>query len=259
MAIYVYETIPSKGNPSPLESSNLKNWKKMYDGLEEFDTSEEQLTVGQSITLESKMSNENEMDDTQQSFSKETKPLFQVHSTYIVSHIKSGFILLDQQAAHERILFEKYLAALNEKQNFTQKELFPKTINLTPADAGTLKGLLPQINMLGFDIQDFGNNAFVIHGVPADLKAGKDEQKIIEKLLEQFKSNQELDLNIQENIARSMAKSAAIKKGQSLTQEEMRELVDKLFACEMPFTSPTGKKCFVTFELEELAKKFNTG
>ena len=254
-----YETIPSKGNPSPLESSNLKNWKKMYDGLEEFDTSEVQPTTGQSITLESKMSNENELDDTHQSFSKETKPLYQIHSTYVVSHIKSGYILLDQQAAHERILFEKYLAALNEKQNFTQKELFPKTINLTPADADLMKNLLPQINMLGFDIQDFGNNAFVIHGIPADLKTGKDEQKIIERLLEQFKSNQELDLNIQENIARSMARSAAIKKGQTLTQEEMRELVDKLFACEMPFTSPTGKKCFVTFELEELAKKFSAG
>jgi len=135
--------------------------------------------------------------------------------------------------------------------------LFPKTVTLAPADAEILKNILSEINLLGFDIQDFGKDSFVIHGVPADLKSTQDEQKLIEQLLEQYKSNQELNLNIQENIAQSMARSAAIRKGHSLTQEEMRELVDKLFACEMPFTTPSGRKCFVTFELEELAKKFD--
>lgn len=251
-----YETIPSKGNNSPLDSSNLKNWKKAYEGLDEFDV-ESDGGDGKAITIESGFSGENQLDDSKQSFSKEAKPLFQIHSTYIVSHIKSGYILVDQQAAHERILFERYSTLLNEKQPQTQKELFPKNITLTSADTELLKGLLPQINLLGFDIQEFGKDTFVIHGVPADMKSGQDEQKVIEKLLEQYKSNQDLNLNIQENIARSMARSSAIRKGQSLTQEEMRELVDKLFACEMPFTSPNGKKCFITFELEELAKRFS--
>ncbi len=251
-----YETIPSKGNNSPLDSSNLKNWKKAYEGLDEFDV-ESDGNDGQAITIESGFSGENQLDDSKQSFSKEAKPLFQIHSTYIVSHIKSGYILVDQQAAHERILFERYSTLLNEKQPQTQKELFPKNITLTSADTELLKGLLPQINLLGFDIQEFGKDTFVIHGVPTDMKQGQDEQKVIEKLLEQYKLNQDLNLNIQENIARSMARSSAIKKGQSLTQEEMRELVDKLFACEMPFTSPNGKKCFITFELEELAKRFS--
>ncbi|HFC00384.1 MAG TPA: DNA mismatch repair protein MutL, partial [Phaeodactylibacter sp.] len=254
----VYETFSSKVNASPLDSSNLQNWKKMYDGLEEFDKEEAGEKISdQSITLKSGMSDAHQLDDASQSFSKDAKPLFQVHKTYIISHIKSGYILVDQQSAHERILFERYLSMLNEKEALTQKELFPRNITLTSADAALLKELLPQINLLGFDIQEFGKDTFVIHGVPADLKSTQDEQKIIEQLLEQYKSNQDLDLNISENMARSMARSAAIKKGQSLTQEEMRELVDQLFACQMPFTSPTGKKCFVTFEMEELAKKFN--
>lgn len=252
-----YETFSSKANNSPLDSSNLQNWKKMYDGLDEYDESNEAKIGDQPITLESRMSEGNQLDDSNQSFSKDVKPLFQIHSTYIVSHIKSGYILVDQQAAHERILYERYLSMLNEKEAVTQKELFPRNITLTPADSEILKGLLPQINLLGFDIQEFGKDAFVIHGVPADLKSSQDEQKIIEQLLEQYKSNQDLDLNIFENIARAMARSSAIKKGQNLSQEEMRELVDKLFACAMPFTSPTGKKCFVTFELDELAKKFS--
>jgi len=252
-----YETLPSKANMTPLESSNLKNWKKMYDGLDEYDPSSEEKISDQPIRMESKMSDDSPLDDAQKSFSKESKPLYQIHGTYIVSHLKSGYILVDQQAAHERILFERYLDTLNDKEPSTQKELFPKTINLNPADAALLKDLIPQINMLGFDIQDFGQNAFVLHGIPTDLKSGEDQQKLIERLLEQFKSNQDLDLNITENIARSMARSSAIKKGQQMTQEEMRELVDKLFACAMPFTSPNGKKCFITFEMEELAKKFS--
>ncbi len=252
-----YETFSSKANNTPLDSSNLQNWKKMYDGLDEYDESQEGNIADQPITIESGMSEGNELDDGNHSFSKDVKPLFQIHSTYIVSHIKSGYILVDQQAAHERILYERYLSMLNEKEAVTQKELFPRNITLNPADAEILKDLLPQINLLGFDIQEFGKDAFVIHGVPADLKSSQDEQKIIEQLLEQYKSNRDLDLNILENIARAMARSSAIKKGQSLTQEEMKELVDKLFACAMPFTSPIGKKCFVTFELEELAKKFN--
>jgi len=252
-----YETFSSKANNSPLDSSNLQNWKKMYDGLDEFDEKQDEKIGDQPITIESRMSEGNELDDGNHSFSKDIKPLFQIHSTYIVSHIKSGYILVDQQAAHERILYERYLSMLNEKEVVTQKELFPRNITLNPADAEILKDLLPQINLLGFDIQEFGKDAFVIHGVPADLKSSQDEQKIIEQLLEQYKSNRALDLNILENIARAMARSSAIKKGQSLTQEEMIELVDKLFACAMPFTSPTGKKCFVTFELEELAKKFS--
>ncbi len=253
-----YQTIPSKANDNnPLDSSNLKNWKKMYDGLDEFDPSTEEKISDQPITIESKMSDDSPLDDAQKSFSKESKPLYQVHGTYIVSHIKSGYILVDQQAAHERILFENYLETLSKNEPSTQKELFPKTINLNPADAALLKDLVPQINKLGFDIQDFGKDAFVIHGVPTDLKSGQNEQKLIEQLLEQYKSNQDLDLNIQENIARSMARSSAIKKGQQMTQEEMRELVDKLFACAMPFTSPNGKKCFITFEMDELAKRFS--
>lgn len=252
-----YETFSSKANNSPLDSSNLQNWKKMYDGLDEFDQPQDEKIGDQPITIESGMSEGNQLDDGGRSFSKDVKPLFQIHSTYIVSHIKSGYILVDQQSAHERILYERYLSMLNEKEAVTQKELFPRNITLNPADAEILKDLLPQINLLGFDIQEFGKDAFVIHGVPADLKSSQDEQKIIEQLLEQYKSNRDLDLNILENIARSMARSSAIKKGQSLTQEEMRGLVDQLFACAMPFTSPTGKKCFVTFELDELSKKFN--
>lgn len=247
-------------NLTEREHSNQNNWQKLFEDIEELEEelpgpAETQDGSG-SITIESEWSSNSEMDDSSGSFSKNQKEPYQIHSSYIVSHIKSGYILIDQQAAHERILFERYLDALEKKQSFTQKELFPKTINLSPADAALLEEILPNINLLGFDIQVFGKDAFVIHGVPADIGGSQNEVKIIETLLDQYKRNLDLTLDARENLARSMARSAAIKRGLSLTTREMQELIDQLFACAMPFKSPGGRNCFLTFDLEELEEKF---
>ena len=253
------------GGPSPsqLERSNLKNWQKLYDGLDEFDKEGAADPLGDSgednggsVTIQSKWGEESALDEPGGSFSKPQKEPYQVHASYIVSHIKSGFVLIDQQAAHERILYERYLKLINEQDASTQKQLFAKTIDLSTGDALMLKEILPQVNLLGFDIQDFGSNSFVINGVPSELAGKGNETVIIESLLEQYKLNVELKLDIQENIARSTAKSASIKKGQVLDTVEMQTLIDQLFACEVPFKSPSGRSCMITFELDELAKRF---
>ncbi|MFT7606235.1 MAG: DNA mismatch repair protein MutL [Saprospiraceae bacterium] len=238
---------------TPLENTNLKNWDKLYEGLDEFDQNEN--TDSEPLTIGSQWS-ESQDQDNRSDFVKKQKEPYQVHGTYIVNQIKSGFILVDQQAAHERILYERYFKALEQQESFTQKELFPKTITVSTGDAEVLKSIGEQINALGFDLQEFGNNTFVIHGIPADLPAGYDEQRIIEVLLEQYKNNLDLKLGIHDNIARAMAKSASIKRGQQLAAVEMQELIDQLFACEVPYKSPTGRNCFITFELEDLIKQF---
>ena len=246
-------------NPTGRERSNLNNWQKLFEDLEELEEelSDPSETIGNdSITIESEWSSSSEMDDAGSSFSKPQKEPYQIHASYIISQIKSGYILIDQQAAHERILYERYLEALENKQSFTQKELFPKTINLSPVDAALLQEILPSINLLGFDIQIFGKDAFVIHGIPADIVGGQNEVKIIETLLEQYKRNLDLTIDARENLARSMARSAAIKRGQPLNSREMQELFDQLFACAMPFKSPSGRNCFLTFDLEELEERF---
>ncbi len=241
---------------SSIEKANLKNWQKLYEGLNELDEGAENKGRENTITIESKWTIDNELDDDAGSFSREQKEPYQIHGTYIISQIKSGFILIDQQSAHERILYEKYLKTLKEKSANTQKELFSKTISVAPADAVVLKEILPQINLLGFDIQEFGKHSFVIHGLPTDFRSGLNEQKIIEELLEQYKENLELKLDLRENIARAMARSTAIKRGQILTAVEMRFLIDQLFACEIPFKGPSGKDCFMTMDLEDLEKRF---
>ena len=241
------------------QQSNQQNWQQLFDGMDETASAGQEEGENGTITLESKWSGEGEMDDASGSFSKQKKEPYQIHASYIVSQIKSGFILIDQQAAHERILYERYLAAMENKDAFTQKELFPKTIELSPADAAIMQAILPELHLLGFDIQGFGQNAFILHGVPADLTGSKNQTAIIETLIANYQLNLELNLNTKENIARSMSRSAATKKGESLTVQEMQELIDQLFACAMPFKSPTGRNCFLTYELEELEGRFKNG
>lgn len=257
-------------SPDHLAADNLRNWQRLYEGLELIPkgSGTEEL-VPSSISPDRtdqpfqttglvSGAEQNQLDDESSSFSKGQKEPYQIHGQYIVSQIKSGFLLIDQQAASERILYERYLEALRQQQVSTQQALFPKTIELPPADAALLRDILPEINRLGFDIAEFGGDAFIIHGAPGDMGAGLTEELLLERLLAQFKNNLELELGVSENLARSMARSAALKRGQLLSVLEMQDLTDQLFACSAPYRSPSGRTCFITFELDELQKRFNT-
>ncbi|MCB0606841.1 MAG: DNA mismatch repair endonuclease MutL [Lewinella sp.] len=241
------------------ERHDADHWQSLYEGLDEADPGAvpDESPEGP-ITIKSKWADESALDDASGSFSQPQKAPYQIHATYIVSPIKSGFLLIDQQAAHERILFEKYLDALEKQETYSQRQLFPRTISLPPADAAVLKEISRQINQLGFDVQEFGANTFVINGVPADMAGRENEAQAIEDLLAQYKANLDMKLDLRENIARAMARSTGIKRGQILTVAEMQGLIDKLFACSVPFKSPYGRHCFLTFELDELARRFES-
>jgi DNA mismatch repair protein MutL len=264
------------GDAATRDNNNLRNWQRLYEGLElieskgndqpsDFSTEDpsqqqpelfETFTIGSSINApQQQMSS---LDDETGTFSKERKDPYQLHGHYIVNQIKSGFLLIDQQAASERILYERYIEALGNQPISTQTALFPRNVELPGADAALMREILPEINKLGFDIAEFGSNTFIVHGVPADLGSGKDEQMLIEKLLSRYKDNMELELGIQDNLARAMARSAALKRGQQLSGLEMQDLIDSLFACAVPYKSPSGRNCFITFEMEELQKRFTS-
>ncbi len=256
---------PAGGSHSfPTESSHLKNWRKLYEGLDAFDLPDQEITrqpplfQQESLTIESQWNNEeNDSPESIELLLHQRKAPCQLHQTYIVTQIKSGFLLIDQQSCHERILYERYRKILEEQQPATQQELFPKTLTFPPSDIALLRELLPEINRLGFDIQEFGGGTFILHGGPADWgDYPRQEQSLIEQLLEQYRRNTDLKLDFRENIARSMATSAAIKRNQPLNPIEMQELIDQLFACENPTKSPSGKPVFITYELSELKKKF---
>ncbi len=241
---------PSNFQPlTKREEGNLQNWQTLYD------------TVGKADTGNSKEDVDSTMPDTRQMATeqegyKEAVPPHQIQRRYIVSQIKSGFILIDQQAAHERIMYERYLRMLEKNRNESQRQLFPQSLDLNAADAQILLQILPEINSLGFDIQEFGKNSFVIHGFPADI-IQENEKKMVEEMIEQYKMNAQVTkLSKRENLAKSLAYSSSIKAGKKLSVEEMKTLIDELFACENAFTAPNGRFTFITIGNDELEKRF---
>lgn len=186
------------------------------------------------------------------------KHFFQIHNRYIISQIHSGFMLIDQQAAHERILFEQYKEQLENNKGSSQQSLFPSTLELSASDFALMNDLLSELQTLGFQLRPFGKTTYIVDGIPADLGNNVNEAKIVEQLLEDYKHNSsELTLTKRENLARSLARNAAIKPGTVLDNESMSDLIDALFACESPNISLHGKPTIITITLQELMEKFN--
>ncbi|SFH40437.1 DNA mismatch repair endonuclease MutL [Pedobacter insulae] len=186
------------------------------------------------------------------------KQFMQIHNRYIVSQIKSGVMVIDQQAAHERILYERFSLHLEDRKGASQQSLFPQTVTLSPNDYELAKSLLEDIKSLGFEVREFGKNTLVIEGVPVDLgSATINETQLFEQLIEGYKnSQQELKLDKRDSLARSMARNSAIKAGTALSQQEMNTLIEELFSCKTPNFSVNGRPVIQTIALSEIAQKF---
>jgi DNA mismatch repair protein MutL len=182
-----------------------------------------------------------------------SRNMIQIHGSVIISQIKSGVLLIDQQSAHERILYEKYLQAIKDHPIASQQVLFPKTITLNAQDEQLLKDMIPHIRKLGFDVNELGKNTFVLNGLPAELQY-QNEQELIEDMLDGVKKSASNEALINDRIARTLARRASVKSGTKLNEEEITSLIDALFACETPYLSPDGKPCLTKLSLEDLFK-----
>ena len=231
-------------------------WQQIFEGLSDHTDPFEQETARSMDLFESnRLDPPDDMAKKSDEFNGMAAP-YQLHLSYIICPIKSGFILIDQKNAHERILYEKYLRILDEQPGISQQELFPRTITLNPEKSDLLSSLIPQLNTLGFVVEPFGKNSFIVRGIPGNIPENGDIEEMIGQLIDTYSSNIEFQLGINENLARSFAVSSSLKRNKSLSVEEMQNLVDELFACENPYTNPVGKKCFVTFDLASIRRNF---
>ena len=235
---------------SSLNRSNQQNWEKLFEG-------DVTSKLFQPEVTQSSFKSESELSYPGDQSSVAEKVLTQLHDKYILHQVKNGMMIIDQQGAHERILFEKFMEDLKYKSAATQQSLFPKTISFPAADFALIMEVEQEIKALGFRFEVFGKNTVLVNGVPANLKFASEKQ-LFEGLIDQFKHNQaELSLPLQENLARALAKRASVKAGQRLEKPEMQELLTSLFSCKTPNYSPEGKPTFYIFELSKLESYFN--
>ncbi|MGC8652600.1 MAG: hypothetical protein ACP5US_01250 [Candidatus Kryptoniota bacterium] len=184
-----------------------------------------------------------------------TEVLYQLHNKYIISQISTGLLVVDQHAAHERVLYEKALNRFNDQGQYTQQLLFPLSLNINPSDFAVLQEINPGLSALGFNIKLFSGTTAVLDGVPVDLKAGR-ESTIISEIIEDYKRDNDLRLTPREKLCKTYACKAAVKAGDYLSADEMEALLDQLFATRVPYVCPHGRPVLIKIPLLELDKKF---
>lgn len=228
--------------------SEVDAWSKMYQNLETSKAPESQSEMFLGSQLN------NQVDDGIES---NDYSAIQINHNYIIHPIKSGFVLIDQKNAHERILYERFIEQLENQTASSQKLLFPLNFKYPPEKHLLILELRDKLNTLGFDIEDFGNQSIIVHGIPTGLEEASIEN-IIDGFLMAYQQNLDFKLGINENLARSLAQNSAINRNQNLSKTEINSLIDQLFACKTPYISPSGKKCIVTFDSTDLQKLFES-
>lgn len=240
----IFKGFTQKHQAHFIEKSDLKNWKEFYESRESSVVSREAISTEASL---------NTHDSRLPSADAE---ITQLLNTYLVISSKNGFLLIQQQSAHERIKYEHLKKAGKENPVAIQKSMFPSTLELSPADSAVMEEIISDLHYLGYLIEPFGKNAFVIQGTPADVETGN-EKHVIDILLEQYKHfNPELKFSKREKLIRSLARQQSIKAGTKLTGKEMQQLVTDLFACEQPNINPDGNPTYLEFKQEQLEKLF---
>lgn len=182
----------------------------------------------------------------------------QIKNNYILSSIKSGILLIDQQNAHERILFERFVDQRKTKPIHSQTLLFPEIMQLSSNESLIMEEILPHVRNLGFLIEPFGRNTYVLQGMPdIPMLENRDKLGIIRQILDEFSEERTGGPDINEKIAHIFAKNFRVKKNKKLNPVEIKTLVNQLFACHEPAISPSGKKCFITFNTDDIEKQFS--
>lgn len=226
------------------EKSNRQNWETLFEG---FKNNADANTLG-----------DEKVQHSLDAIKKEAIAfnVFQLNFKYLVTIYNQNVLIVDQQRAHERIVYEHYLNSKKENAISSQQVLFPEQIELSAGDFSLMKNLLSEFKYLGFDIENFGKNSIVVNGVPADLQDFNIKQTL-EGIIETFKLNT-IDVKIEkhDNLCRAIAKNISIKHGKVLETDEMRLLLNHLFDCENPLYTSNGKVVMMEVEYTDIEKYF---
>ncbi len=240
------------GRAAGYKKEPAASWEGLYVGLESKGTRTQQDFS--EVHFESEESTPSIFDDEKQI--EQANTTYQIHNKYLVSTIKSGMLVIDQHRAHQRILYEEFLKNMTIKEAVSQQLLFPLELHLSKQEIAIIKQLEEDLVNTGFVFSKMEEESLEITGVPVSVPESE-----VSIILEQLISDVENEVpdssfSATDLLAKSIAKSLAIKTGQSLKKDEQEHLVNKLFACKEPNITPTNRSTFITLSVDELDKKF---
>jgi DNA mismatch repair protein MutL len=182
------------------------------------------------------------------------RPLGQAGTTYVIAEGPSGLYLIDQHAAHERVLFERFMTSLTASSVAAQPLLAPLMLELTPSQASLVTSFAPSLQEHGFEVEPFGPGGFLLRAAPAGLRR-EDPAKAFVELLDLL-PREDSPADPRRRVAASLACHAAVRAGQALAEQEMRDLIQQLEACDTPQTCPHGRPTMLHLSADELARRF---
>lgn len=225
----------------PYHREKNREWESLYNGLDSTNIDFKSEIVDTGLFSEEKSNSKT----------------YQVHKKYIVSSIKSGIVYINQQLAHQRILYEEFLENITVKDAVSQQLLFPLELSFKNADIALIKEIKGELESIGFLFGKILNDTVVVVGMPVNIVESQ-ITPIIEQLLEDIKNDiPDTSFSQVDIMAKSLSKSLAIKTGTKLDLKEQEDIVNKLFLCKQPDSSPFGKRTFITVNIDEIDKKFN--
>ena len=232
---------PSSGGASPGEQSEA-----LY-GQPSAESQDDASALGRSGTSETP--------SDESSDSGGRRPLWSVHDTYLLTPTDEGLLMVDQRAAHIRVLYERALRRVRNQHGESQQLLFPHTIDLQPSEVDLLEELMPDLRALGFDLERLSGRTVAVRGVPVDVREG-DERTILKDLLTKHAAQERVEDERRKHLAKTIAQQSAVRRGQPLSDAERRALMNDLFRCEMPYADPSGHPTLVRLSLDELGSLF---
>jgi len=238
----------SSGNGSYKRPS--LDWEKFYEGFEK-EKKDNVPSVPESDLFQTH-SVEPDIETTAQ----ESIVHYQYKNKYILTSVKSGLMLIDQHRAHVRILFDQYIKQIQQKKGISQRTLFPEIIELSPSESSMIPYLIEDLEAVGFDLSNLGNNAYSINGIPSEMVNVDAVQLIHTIVTKSIETGSDVKEEIQESLALSMANATAIPYGHKLSEEEMIKIVDQLFASSVHKYTPDGKTIISLLEDIALDKMF---
>jgi len=223
-----------------------KHWEDLYDDLNE------------KVENQDNSFFETGSDDENDKIIADKSPVhYQYKGKYIMTAVKSGLMIIDQQRAHTRILYDSYISQLSSRSGNPQRVLFPEVIQFSAAEAVMVNKIMNELNDVGFELTNLGGNSFAVNSIPADVE-GVNIISLLQTIVQTaIENGSEMREEINRSVALSLARNAAIPQGQVLSNEEMENLINQLFACTNVNYTPDGKPILCIFQQQDIEHLFH--